>query len=135
MNLVKYFGKFIKNYCFLIYFLFVFLGLSVVIALISFFAVLQISYNFYQQNDILLQYDYIIVGGGTAGCVVAGQLAAKSNHTILLIEAGDYFNIFAKIPIAATFFQGSKYDWGFRTEPQKHSSFGMFNEVSSRSDS
>lgn len=75
------------------------------------------------------------MGGGTAGCVVAGQLAAKSNHTILLIEAGDYFNIFAKIPIAATFFQGSKYDWGFRTEPQKHSSFGMFNEVSSRSDS
>ncbi|MBB6107787.1 choline dehydrogenase [Mucilaginibacter lappiensis] len=40
-------------------------------------------------NDaVMRQYDYIIIGGRSAGCVVAGRLAANSEASVLLIESG-----------------------------------------------
>ena len=66
------------------------------------------------------QYDYIIVGAGTAGCVLANRLSTDPNVSVLLLEAGgkdDY--IWTKIPVGYLYCIGNpKVDWGFKTEPE-----------------
>ncbi|XP_052890507.1 neither inactivation nor afterpotential protein G [Anopheles moucheti] len=72
-------------------------------------------------------FDYIIVGAGTAGCVLANRLSENPNVTVLLIEAGDTFGAASIIPLISTAMQGTKYDWALRTTPQKYSSHGLGN--------
>uniref|UniRef100_A0A182PGV0 Glucose-methanol-choline oxidoreductase N-terminal domain-containing protein n=1 Tax=Anopheles epiroticus TaxID=199890 RepID=A0A182PGV0_9DIPT len=72
-------------------------------------------------------FDYIIVGAGTAGCVLANRLSENPNITVLLVEAGDTFGTASIIPLISTAMQGTKYDWAFRTTPQKYSSHGLGN--------
>ena len=65
-------------------------------------------------------YDYIIVGGGSAGCVVASRLAAASpDATVLLIEAGPDGRGVAQVvdPPSWTKLQGTALDWGYAYTP------------------
>jgi choline dehydrogenase len=68
------------------------------------------------------EYDYVIVGGGTAGCVLAARLAAFRDVTVLLIEAGPDGRGVAQIPDPAlwTALQGSSMDWGYAYAPSAH---------------
>ena len=65
-------------------------------------------------------YDYIIVGAGTAGCVLANRLSADPNISVLLLEAGGKDNyIWTKIPVGYLYCIGNpKVDWGFKTEQE-----------------
>lgn len=65
-------------------------------------------------------YDYIIVGAGSAGCVVANRLGEDPKTRILLIEAGgDDASIFVSMPAALTFPMNMKrFNWGLKTEPE-----------------
>ncbi|MBM3607687.1 MAG: choline dehydrogenase [Alphaproteobacteria bacterium] len=67
-------------------------------------------------------YDYIVVGGGSAGCVLANRLSAKSGASVLLVEAGKSdWNPLIRVPIMASFFMRHKYhNWGYSTEPEPH---------------
>lgn len=65
-------------------------------------------------------FDYIIVGGGTAGCILANRLTASGRHSVLLLEAGGEPNGFW-IPIPAGFSKlltNKKFNWRFQTEPE-----------------
>jgi choline dehydrogenase len=65
-------------------------------------------------------YDYIVVGAGSAGCVLANRLSADGRHTVLLLEAGPpdrYPWIHVPIGYAKTMFH-PVYNWRFKTEPQ-----------------
>src|SRR5688500_13533538 len=65
-------------------------------------------------------FDYVIVGGGSAGCVLANRLSASGKHSVLLLEAGprdDYLWIHLPIGYAKTMFH-PVYNWGFHTEPE-----------------
>ena len=68
------------------------------------------------------KYDTIIVGGGSAGCVIANRLSADPARSVLVLEAGrkDYWwDIFVHMPAALTYPIGSKhYDWCYETEPE-----------------
>jgi choline dehydrogenase len=65
-------------------------------------------------------YDYIITGGGAAGCVLAARLSA-SDATVLLIEAGPPdSHPFIHMPAGFTKLSGPRVNWGYRTAPQKH---------------
>jgi choline dehydrogenase len=67
-------------------------------------------------------YDFIIVGGGSAGCALANRLSADPANRVLVLEAGrpDYtWDVFIHMPAALTFPIGSRYyDWQYESEPE-----------------
>ncbi|KAF8934980.1 hypothetical protein BGZ52_002116 [Haplosporangium bisporale] len=67
-----------------------------------------------------LEYDYIIIGGGTAGCVLASRLTENENVRVLVLEAGDDNDDSYKVrtPMMAAFMFESKWDWRMFTVPQ-----------------
>jgi choline dehydrogenase len=66
--------------------------------------------------------DFIIVGGGSAGCALANRLSADPANRVLVLEAGrpDYpFDVFIHMPAALTYPIGSRfYDWKYESEPE-----------------
>jgi choline dehydrogenase len=70
------------------------------------------------------QYDFIIIGGGSAGSALANRLSAGGSNRVLVLEAGrpDYrFDVFIHMPAALTFPIGSRfYDWKYESEPEPH---------------
>ena len=64
-------------------------------------------------------FDYVIVGGGSAGCVLANRLSENPTTTVALLEAGGNDNyIWIRIPVGYLFCMGNpRTDWGFTTEP------------------
>jgi choline dehydrogenase len=69
-------------------------------------------------------YDFIIVGGGSAGCALANRLSADPARRVLVLEAGrpDYkWDVFIHMPAALTFPIGSRfYDWRYESQPEPH---------------
>ncbi len=66
------------------------------------------------------EFDYIVVGAGTAGCVLADRLTADGRHSVLVLEAGpkdNYIWIHVPIGYGKTMFH-PLYNWGFYTEPE-----------------
>ncbi|MEO6782135.1 MAG: GMC family oxidoreductase N-terminal domain-containing protein [Bradyrhizobium sp.] len=65
-------------------------------------------------------FDYIVVGAGTAGCIVANRLSADPSKRVLILEAGGGDNwIWFHIPVGYLFAIGNpRSDWMFRTEPE-----------------
>jgi len=66
------------------------------------------------------EYDYIIVGAGSAGCLLANRLSADAQKRVLLLEAGGRDNwIWFHIPVGYLFAIGNpRSDWCFKTEPE-----------------
>lgn len=69
-------------------------------------------------------YDYVVVGGGSAGSAIANRLSADPSNRVLVLEAGrpDYkFDVFIHMPAALMFPIGSRfYDWKYESEPEPH---------------
>jgi 4-pyridoxate dehydrogenase len=66
------------------------------------------------------EFDYVIVGAGSAGCVLAGRLSTNSSVRVLLLEAGDWdSHPLIRIPLGVGRIWGfDRFDWGFETEPE-----------------
>lgn len=60
------------------------------------------------------EYDFIIVGGGSAGSVLANRLSEISNWKILLLEAGGHETEISDVPILSLYLHKSKLDWKYR---------------------
>ena len=69
-------------------------------------------------------YDYVIVGGGSAGCVLANRLSADPNQRVLVLEAGrpdSWWDVLIHMPAALALPIGSRfYDWGYLSDPEPH---------------
>lgn len=80
------------------------------------------------QADGALNFDYVIVGGGTAGLVLANRLTEDADVTVAVVEAGtlpeDVSGNWTQVPgYAGKFFSGApEMSWGFQTTPQAVSS-------------
>ncbi|XP_047999288.1 glucose dehydrogenase [FAD, quinone]-like [Leguminivora glycinivorella] len=71
------------------------------------------------ESNLLFEYDFIIVGAGSAGSVVANRLSEK-NWKILLLEAGGDETEISDIPLLAGYLQKSELDWKYTTEPNEN---------------
>jgi choline dehydrogenase len=70
--------------------------------------------------EIAQGFDYVVVGGGTAGCALAARLSEDSRRTVCLLEAGGFGrNVFANVPGTIVMAQRSAaLNWRFQTVPQ-----------------
>jgi choline dehydrogenase len=75
-------------------------------------------------RELRERYDFIIVGGGSAGCALANRLSADGSNQVLVLEAGrpDYrWDILINMPAALTMPIGNRlYDWKYESEPEPH---------------
>jgi choline dehydrogenase len=65
-------------------------------------------------------FDYVIVGAGSAGCVLANRLSASGKHSVLLLEAGPRDrNIWIHVPLGyGKLFKATSVNWMYQTEPE-----------------
>ncbi|XP_014671609.1 PREDICTED: glucose dehydrogenase [FAD, quinone]-like isoform X2 [Priapulus caudatus] len=89
----------------------------------------NLTYSVEDPDDV---YDYIIGGGGTAGCVLANRLSEDPDVKVLLVEAGGVPEGIKDIdqPAAFGFLRNTKVDWSYRTVPQQFSCQACENKQS-----
>ncbi|XP_034257033.1 glucose dehydrogenase [FAD, quinone]-like [Thrips palmi] len=74
---------------------------------------------------LLPEYDFIVVGAGTAGCALAARLSEVAGWSVLLVEAGRSEIFAMDIPITANLLQFSDANWKYRTQPSNSSCLAM----------
>lgn len=109
-------------------------GLVLTLASISQAAPFEYNKNLLPRNSVqatpgAATYDYVVVGGGTAGLAIAARLSESGSRSVAVIEAGTYYESFgntSEIPLFDTLWTGKdpedtnpNVDWGFVTIPQK----------------
>uniref|UniRef100_A0A2A4J326 Uncharacterized protein n=2 Tax=Heliothis virescens TaxID=7102 RepID=A0A2A4J326_HELVI len=73
------------------------------------------------EEDSDEEYDFIIVGAGAAGCVIANRLSAFEKWKVLVLEAGMEQPDVSLVPGLYSTMQGSNVDWGYTTMPDGRS--------------
>ncbi len=71
-------------------------------------------------NNETAEFDYVIVGAGSAGCVLANRLSADGKHSVLLLEAGPKdSNLWIHVPLGyGKLFKEKSVNWMYQTEPE-----------------
>lgn len=77
------------------------------------------------RQQLYPEYDFVVVGGGSAGAVVANRLTEIPQWQVLLLEAGPDENEISDVPSLSAYLQLSKLDWQYKTEPTGRACLGM----------
>lgn len=80
------------------------------------------------QANLLTEYDFIIVGAGTAGCVIANRLSEIPEWKVLLVEAGVNENFIMDVPLLANYLQFTSANWKYKTKPSNRYCAGFENK-------
>lgn len=87
----------------------------------------HLNREFPDQTKLRNEYDFIIVGAGSAGCALANRLSENPNWNVLLIEAGRNENLLMDVPMMVHFLQAYDVNWGYKTERSEKFCLGMWN--------
>ncbi|KAL9698504.1 hypothetical protein quinque_001945 [Culex quinquefasciatus] len=77
----------------------------------------RLSRELPDHRSIEKEYDFVVVGAGSAGCALAARLSEISDLSVLLIEAGSNENLLMDIPMFAHYLQNYDVNWDYRTKP------------------
>ncbi|XP_032663990.1 glucose dehydrogenase [FAD, quinone] [Odontomachus brunneus] len=69
-------------------------------------------------RELRKEYDFVVIGGGSAGSVVVNRLTENPEWNVLLLEAGGHETEITDVPILSLYLHKSKIDWKYRTQPQ-----------------
>ncbi|CAG9791392.1 unnamed protein product [Diatraea saccharalis] len=72
----------------------------------------------FNQKQLRDKYDFIVIGGGSAGSVLANRLSEVEGWNVLLLEAGGHETEISDVPLLSLYLHKSKLDWKYRTQPQ-----------------
>lgn len=87
----------------------------------------SIKYNNIHET-MLDTYDYIIVGAGNSGVVLANRLSANPQNTVLLLEIGEAESpLVTDVPALSTSLQITRYNWNYTTQEQNRACLGTLN--------
>ena len=105
-------------------------ALVILIAVLYYGGILRRSMPSVVTEELNTTYDYIVVGGGSAGSVIASRLSEDPDVTVLLLEAGgDYTeNDTYHVPLAFYDLQKTDADWEYYTVPQKNCHKGFVGQ-------
>jgi choline dehydrogenase len=78
-------------------------------------------------KNILPEYDFIVIGAGSAGCAVANRLTEVSSWNVLLLEAGGKENYVMDIPLVANLLPFTVVNWKYKAVPSNNSCLSMEN--------
>lgn len=78
-------------------------------------------------DELFDVYDFIIIGGGSAGAVLANRLTEINHWQVLLVEAGTDESYISEIPLMYPSLQKSQLDWEYETEPSDSYCLAMEN--------
>ena len=79
------------------------------------------------QGELKAEYDFIVIGAGSAGSVIANRLSELSDWNVLLIEAGGDESMSGQVPALAAGLQLTNVDWQFKTTVPHNGACGAFN--------
>ncbi|GLH04242.1 Glucose dehydrogenase [acceptor] [Gryllus bimaculatus] len=92
---------------------------------------LAFDFSCLQRDGLASEYDYVVVGAGSAGSIVARRLSEEAKVSVLLIEAGSSCSSWIlDIPILSPFLQLSALDWQYQTVRQKHACYSLEGNAS-----
>lgn len=80
-------------------------------------------------TELQSDYDFIIIGGGSAGAVLANRLSENKNWTVLLLEAGPDEPALSDVPALYPVFQLAAFDWKFKAQPSNNYCKAMNDRV------
>ncbi|XP_055845317.1 glucose dehydrogenase [FAD, quinone] [Episyrphus balteatus] len=79
-------------------------------------------------DEMRSEYDFVIIGGGSAGCALASRLSENPAFSVLLMEAGPDEPLLTDLPQLFPLFQRGPFDWAYTTEPSDEYCLGMINQ-------
>ena len=109
-----------------------FLGLAIALFLAYYSMLRSFNEPSILTDQLDVEYDYIVVGAGSAGSVVASRLSEDKDRKVLLLEAGGHYDENHMLHVPVVFFDllHMEQDWEYYTEPQKVSCLGLKGERS-----